>query len=231
MANHPEQSDTPDDPVVTTAGSGGGATRRVGLVGEDVIGAAVRLVESEGPDALTMRRLATELGVTTPTIYWHVGSREELVNTLMRTKANQVAAREIVGDTPHQRIMSAVGHMWEAALQNRALTLLGHRTGTTSVLRHELDTALLGELEAAGLSGSRAADAFNTILFTLTGFLVFALRGDASDSFDGKPWLLWADDDQAMAAETLEALTQPPDTKELFNSAISQIVKSHLQPP
>ena len=34
---------------------------------------------ARAPAALTMRRLATELDVGTPTIYWHVGSRDELV--------------------------------------------------------------------------------------------------------------------------------------------------------
>ena len=37
----------------------------------EVVGAARRLLESEGPDALTMRRLGDELGIRAPSIYKH----------------------------------------------------------------------------------------------------------------------------------------------------------------
>src|SRR5687768_14055265 len=53
--------------------------RRTGLDRDDVIAAALDLVVREGPAALTMRRLATDLDVGTPTIYWHVSSRDELI--------------------------------------------------------------------------------------------------------------------------------------------------------
>ena len=43
--------------------------RRAGLDQADMVAVALRLVESGGPDALTMRRLAAELDVTTNTIY------------------------------------------------------------------------------------------------------------------------------------------------------------------
>ena len=56
-----------------------GSTRHAGIERDDVIDAALALVESGGGDALTMRKLAAELGVATTTIYWHVGNRDDLV--------------------------------------------------------------------------------------------------------------------------------------------------------
>lgn len=50
--------------------------------GADVTRAALRLADTEGLGALSMRRLADEMGVAVTTIYNHVGSKEDLVERL-----------------------------------------------------------------------------------------------------------------------------------------------------
>ncbi len=42
---------------------------------DQIVRAAGRLLEQEGPDALTMRRLADELGIQAPSIYKHFASK------------------------------------------------------------------------------------------------------------------------------------------------------------
>jgi len=49
-----------------------------------VVKAALLLVDEGGTEALTMRRLAGELGVATTTIYWHVGSRDDVVDAVIQ---------------------------------------------------------------------------------------------------------------------------------------------------
>jgi AcrR family transcriptional regulator len=49
----------------------------------DVVAAARDLLEREGPDGLTMRRLADRLGIRAPSLYKHVESKEELEALLM----------------------------------------------------------------------------------------------------------------------------------------------------
>ena len=44
---------------------------------------ALRLVSSGGLESVSLRRLATELGVTPAAIHWHVRSKEELVNEVV----------------------------------------------------------------------------------------------------------------------------------------------------
>ena len=127
----------PDD---DTAGRPG---RRTGLDRDDVVAAALDLVEREGPAALTMRRLATELDVATPTIYWHVGSRDELVAEVIRLQSNRLAERAVEGDTPRERVFSAARHIWTSSIEHRAITSLAHQTGTSSLLAHRLEAALV----------------------------------------------------------------------------------------
>ncbi len=44
-----------------------------------VVQRALALADAEGLDALTVRRLATELGVTPMALYWHFRSKEDLL--------------------------------------------------------------------------------------------------------------------------------------------------------
>src|SRR6266496_2867068 len=44
-----------------------------------VVGRALALADAEGLDALTIRRLATELSVTPMALYWHFRNKEELL--------------------------------------------------------------------------------------------------------------------------------------------------------
>jgi len=47
-----------------------------------VVGRAIALADAEGLDALTIRRLAQELGVTPMALYWHFRNKEELLTGL-----------------------------------------------------------------------------------------------------------------------------------------------------
>src|ERR1700761_8402304 len=49
----------------------------------EIVAAAVRIADAEGVEAVSMRRLAEELGVATMTPYTHIASKDELLD-LMR---------------------------------------------------------------------------------------------------------------------------------------------------
>ncbi len=55
-----------------------------------VLDVALRLLDAEGAEALTMRRLALELGVSAMAPYRHVGSRDELLVVLIDRLAARV---------------------------------------------------------------------------------------------------------------------------------------------
>ncbi|MGI9601014.1 MAG: TetR/AcrR family transcriptional regulator [Acidimicrobiales bacterium] len=196
-----------------------------------MVAAAVALVEKEGPTALTMRRLATDLDVTTTTIYWHVGGRDELVTEIIRHQAERLAARPVEGATPRHRVMSAARHVWDSALENPAITSLAYQTGTISLLEHPLELALVRELEAAGVTGRPAADALRSILTTVGGFLVLALRDDSAIPEERRSAALWSAEHQDVGADTLAALTRPTDLPALFETTVQAVVDHHVPDP
>ena len=56
-----------------------GEAERTKLSRSAVVDRALALADHEGLDALTIRRLATELGVTPMALYWHFRNKEELI--------------------------------------------------------------------------------------------------------------------------------------------------------
>ena len=61
------------------------------LTREKIVEAALVLLERDGLQGLSMRRLAQELGSGAASLYWHVGDKEELLSLLLD---------RIVGETP-----------------------------------------------------------------------------------------------------------------------------------
>lgn len=205
------------------------ATRtRPGLDRDDVVAAALDLVVREGSAALTMRRLAAELDVGTPTIYWHVGSRDDLVAAVVRTQAERLAERPVEGATARERVLAAALHIYAGAIEHRPITSLAHQTGTASLLLHHLEAALVAELEATGLDGEACAEALRSILLVVTGSLVLALRDPSRYPEDYRADVLWAGSPAPVAPETRAALCAEPDIDALTAATLRAVVERHV---
>ncbi|MGR6967636.1 TetR/AcrR family transcriptional regulator [Geodermatophilus sp. URMC 61] len=80
---------------------------RPGLDVDRIVAAAVRLADAEGLAALSMRRVAGELGVGTMTLYTHVPGKGELVDLMLDT---------VLGETyPDEGVVT--GHGWRSRLE------------------------------------------------------------------------------------------------------------------
>ena len=50
---------------------------------QTILDTAAGLIERQGVEAFTMRGLAEELGVAATSIYWHIGGRDKLFDSLV----------------------------------------------------------------------------------------------------------------------------------------------------
>jgi AcrR family transcriptional regulator len=200
-------------------------TRHAGLEREDVVDAALALVEAGGPDALTMRKLAAELGVAPTTIYWHVGNRDALVLAVIQRQAERQASMRVRGSAHHDRVVSSARNIWRSALANRNVTALATQAGAVTLLELPLEVALLAELESAGVRGPVARDALRAILACIAGFLVTAWRREHRLPDELRAGSLWASvDDPRVGRETLDALAHPSDLDDLFDRTLDAVV-------
>ncbi len=210
-------------------GDGERGTRHAGIDRDDVVETARRLVESEGPDALTMRKLATELGVTPTTLYWHVGKREDIVAAVIERQSRLMAVHEVRGETPADRIVNAAMHTWDSALAHPRMTGLAHTTGASAMLQLPQEIALVREFAAAGLDGDDVRDAVRSILATIAGFLVLALRRTDPETPTHSSHELWAAIDVAGIDErTRHAMAEPADLEALCRTSVSALVDHWL---
>jgi AcrR family transcriptional regulator len=70
------------------------ATPRVSLDRDAIVDAALRVLDREGADGLTMRRVAEELGTGAGALYWHLGNKEELLNLLIDRISSEIRLPE-----------------------------------------------------------------------------------------------------------------------------------------
>ena len=82
-----------------------------------IVEQAVRIVDADGADALTVRRLATELGISTRTLYKRIGSRHRLVVSVVDAYVLSLG-RGIRDDESWQESIVA----WCAALHRDLIT-------------------------------------------------------------------------------------------------------------
>src|SRR5262252_9164033 len=89
------------------------AAYRAGLTRDLVFRTAVRVADEGGIAALSMRKLAQELGVEAMSLYHHVADKEQLLNGMVDVVANEINARVAAIDpTPGGSAL-----LWKAAVR------------------------------------------------------------------------------------------------------------------
>jgi AcrR family transcriptional regulator len=141
---------------------------------EAVLDAALRLLDAEGVEALTMRRLARELGVSAMAPYRYVGSKDELLMVLV----DRLAARLVYPPRPRDP-KGAILVLWATIYES-----LAEHPWVPEVLarRRMMAPSVLGAVEEihaalrdAGLSIEAAVRAYRLMWnFTLGALLVRA---------------------------------------------------------
>jgi AcrR family transcriptional regulator len=110
-----------------------------GLSRASIVTAAVALADAEGSGAVTMRRVARELGVGAMSLYWHVESGEQLRQLMLERVRGEAPAPEPTGD-------------WRADLRAYA------RCKRAALLRHPWAIDYLGSGPPAGPNDARDAE-------------------------------------------------------------------------
>ncbi|MBP2702875.1 TetR/AcrR family transcriptional regulator C-terminal domain-containing protein [Microbispora sp. RL4-1S] len=112
--------------------------REQGLSRDQIVRAALDLLDAEGLDALSMRKLGARLGAGATSLYWHVANKDELIELVM----DEVYAKVVVPD----------GTQWQEAAR---VFSYGMRA---AILDHPWCAGLIGIVPALGPNAMTAAD-------------------------------------------------------------------------
>jgi TetR/AcrR family tetracycline transcriptional repressor len=139
----------------------------------EIVEVAGRIVDDHGAEALTMRRLAEELGVAVTSIYWHVGNRDELVDALVARLLADMGTLHATGDTPRARIASLARGLRRKLLDRPHLVALAHERDKTGAMFQPVQDAIAQELDAMGLPAGEARLALRALqLHVVTSVLL-----------------------------------------------------------
>jgi TetR/AcrR family transcriptional regulator, tetracycline repressor protein len=152
---------------------GRGAGQRAGLTRESVLAAARRIADEEGVDRLTMRRLASELGVVPNALYTYVPHKEALLDALVDDLLADIDPGEAAEGDWRDGLVKVMD-------SSRRLLLAHPRLVPVFLARPGLgpNAARLGEitfglLRRGGVEGERAVEAFRILLIYSLGFAAF----------------------------------------------------------
>lgn len=159
--------------------------QRAGLTKERVIDAAAALVDEEGLPALTLARLASELGVKTPSLYSHVGSLGELFGRLkLRGLLWQldVMRRATVGRAGTDALRGIADAQRHFAKEHPGLHAATVRVGDddpadVQAVGRDLLEVVLAVLRGYGLEGDDALHATRALRAATRGFIDLELQG------------------------------------------------------
>ncbi|ARP65458.1 TetR family transcriptional regulator [Mesorhizobium sp. WSM1497] len=163
---------------------------------ERIVATAVELLDAQGIDGLTMRRLADRLGSGVMSLYWHVDNKEDVFDLAVDSVLEHRGSPE-TGESPDWR--GDVVHM----LEDWRARMLRHPWSASLLPRRALGRNILGRLEMLSKTLSRAgvADAdLNAAIWSLWNYVMGATLTRAS--FD------LSEEDRAAAQQRLTHLSE-----------------------
>ncbi|MEU5321758.1 TetR family transcriptional regulator [Streptomyces sp. NPDC047461] len=197
---------------------------RASLTRDEVLDTAANLVRQHGPEALTMRKLAAELGTAVTSIYWHVGNRESLLDALVQRTVADLGEFRPVGRTPAERVVSLARILRRRLRAHPHLIAMAHERGLTERMFLPAREALAREVHAAGLRGARAAEAVRAVQFQVVGF-VLVERNRERAPVQRPAQETTAYDDPALA----RAFARPVNEERLFVTSVRALTRSLLE--
>jgi TetR/AcrR family tetracycline transcriptional repressor len=149
---------------------------RLSLSAEVIFEAALRLVDEEGLETLTMRRLASDLRVATMSLYSHVPNKDQLLLGIVNLATSEITLPE-PGTPPWEALRSITREFRRVALRHPNLVpLIARRPPTGSQGLYTLEAAL-DALRRAGFEPAQAARAYRVSASFAIGFVTLECGG------------------------------------------------------
>lgn len=149
---------------------------RLALSRDQIVDAAIRVLDTEGLDALSMRRLGQELGSGATSLYWHIRNKDELLDLVLDRVIGEVIPDLEPGLGWRQISEVAARSLRRVLVEHRGIApIMGARPtfGPNALQALEL---LLTPFITAGFGPEEALLAATTVVNWGSGFAVFEVR-------------------------------------------------------
>jgi TetR/AcrR family tetracycline transcriptional repressor len=194
-------------------------TERPPVTREAVVDAALALLAEGGLESVSFRRIAARLGVSGPTLYWHVDNKRQLMD-LMAEELVRRSGRAYAGPDEGQPwwewLRADARRMFEALTSTRDAprVLAGNRPGPESLPGIE---RVLGVLVDAGLTPGQAQQT----LFALGAYVIGSAIEWQAEAERSRTQPLPEADDQDLDALRADLLADQP----VLLAAVSELLE------
>ncbi|WP_327093689.1 TetR/AcrR family transcriptional regulator [Nocardia vinacea] len=137
---------------------------------EQIVRTAIGLADGEGPDAVSMRRIATELESGTASLYRYVASRDDLLDLMIDAVRGEVAPPELIGDW-RADLTAVATHLRDTMIRHPWLAseLTGRPTlGANSLRLHDTSLSAATELTSDITDAAAIVDTVHAYVFGVT---------------------------------------------------------------
>ncbi len=198
---------TPTASQVTPAASTAAGRRRpggrgAGLTREQIVERAIALMDAEGAAALTIRRLARELGVESAALYWHFADKAELCRTVVDTVGAQLRIATVTTGSARDRLAHhfvAIRDHWR---EHPSVLELSRQHPPSAA--GDVSRAGLSLLEEFGIAPGDTIECYRSLSWAVTGFVILEQNLQTSvhhERIDATRWALTIGDDPNTASE------------------------------
>ena len=145
---------------------------RQAIARENIVEAAFRILDEDGLEGITLRKVACSLGIRAPSLYWHFKSKQALIDAMADAMIGDVA-RVIPDGQPWRQTLLQIGREFRLAFKARrdgARVYAGTFLATENVLR--VGEASIAALMGAGAPARFAATAAMDLVYYTMGFVI-----------------------------------------------------------
>lgn len=151
------------------------APRRRRLTSEDVVAAAVEIVDREGVDALTIRRVAEACGLSPMGVYRHVRDKDDLLDRVVDAVVGPALQDLLVSGPWDQQVAELFRHARRINLDHPGVALLSVLRPTPVIGVARFYARVLAALADGGFTGTDAVHAFDTLLMFMFGSVLWEI--------------------------------------------------------
>ncbi|MEU9025089.1 TetR/AcrR family transcriptional regulator [Actinomadura sp. NPDC048394] len=170
------------------------APRRAPLTVDRIVDAALRVVETQGYDALTIRAITGELGTSPSSLYAHVVNKADIDDLIIGRLSSELVLPEPDPDRWRDQILQVYAQIRDQYLRYPGISRAALATVPTNLETLRVSEAILAILLAGGVEPQTAAWALDALSLYVAAYTLEISLVQARKTDQDQEWVLSGDE-------------------------------------
>jgi AcrR family transcriptional regulator len=194
-----------------------------GVTVDDVVAAAIDIVDREGVDALTIRRVAEACGLSPMGLYRHVRDKDDLLDRIVDAVVGPGLQDLQASGSWDQQVADLFRHLRQLFLDHPGVAALCVLRPTPVIGVARFYARILATLAEGGFTGTDAVHAFDTLLMFMFGSVLWEIPRTTTDPRERLVAVAIGDEASIQIIERANELSRR-DPAEYFEAGLNTIL-------